>query len=254
MGVFDVASPLFAWVDGLMAWLPDTLRLVLWAAVAGVASMALYRLVSNQAKLTAIKAEMAALRQEIAAFDGPISGMWALVGRNLRLALRQLWVTFVPALIASLPVIFLLVWVSNSFDATMPAADEPVEVAAFAQDGAALPALHWRGAARAAGDGRWTVAWPAAGASAQLLHGDEVLLTVPQPAPIGVVHQRRWWNVLLGNPAGYLPPGPVDAVEIDLPRREYLPFGPGWLRGWIPLFFAVVIAVSLLLKIVWRLH
>ena len=56
MGVFDVASPLFAWVDGLMApWLPDVVRLVLWAVVAGVVSMALYRLTSNQAKLAAIK-------------------------------------------------------------------------------------------------------------------------------------------------------------------------------------------------------
>jgi predicted AlkP superfamily phosphohydrolase/phosphomutase len=256
MGVFDVASPLFAWLDGLMSGVPDTARLVLWAAVAGIASMALYRVTSNQAKLTAIKADMAALRQEIAAFDGPFSGMWALVGRNLRLALRQIWVTLVPAIIASVPVIFLLVWVSNSFDATMPAPGEPVEVEAFTQDGAALPGLQWRGeGVRAQGDGTWTVAWPDAGRHLELLgEGDEVLLTLPPRASVGVVHQRRWWNTLLGNPAGYLPPGQVDAVEIDLPRREYLPFGPGWLRGWIPLFFAVVIAVSLLLKILWRLH
>jgi hypothetical protein len=255
MGVFDVASPLFAWVDGLMSgWLSATVRLVLWAAVAGIASMALYRVTSNQAKLAAIKAEIAAVRQEIAAFDGPLSAMWGLVGRNLRLALRQLWVTFVPAVLASLPVIFLLVWVSNSFDATMPEPGAEVAVAAVARDGA-LPPLHWQGGARPAGEGRWTVAWPAAGAQLELLDADdEVLLTLPPAAPIGVVHQRRWWNILLGNPAGYLPPGPVDAVEIGLPRREYLPFGPSWLRGWIPLFFAVVIAVSLLLKIVWRLH
>jgi hypothetical protein len=256
MGLFDVASPLLAWVDGLMSgWLPATVRLVLWAAVAGIASMALYRVTSNQAKLAAIKAQIAAVRQEIAAFDGPFSEMWALVGRNLRLALRQLWVTFVPAVIASLPVIFLLVWVSNSFDATMPEPGAQVEVEAFARDGAALSALHWQGEARPAGEGRWTVAWPAAGANVKLLDADdEALLTLPPAAPVGVVHQRRWWNILLGNPAGYLPPGPVDAVEIDVPRREYLPFGPSWLRGWIPLFFAVVIAVSLLLKIVWRLH
>jgi hypothetical protein len=256
MGVFDVASPLFSWVDGLMSgWLPDTLRLVLWAVVAAIASMALYRVTSNQARLSAIKAEMAALRQEIAAFDGPMSEMWGLVGRNLRLALRQLWVTFVPAVIASLPVIFLLVWVSNSFDARMPRPGEPVEVEAVARDGTAAGGLRWRGEARAEGEGRWIVAWPDPGQRRELLDADDrVLLTLPPPAPVGVVHQRRWWNVLLGNPAGYLPPGPVDAVEIGLPTREYLPFGPSWLRGWIPLFFAVVIAVSLLLKIVWRLH
>ncbi|HEX5079980.1 MAG TPA: hypothetical protein VFV80_12585, partial [Geminicoccaceae bacterium] len=83
MGVFDVASPLFAWVDGLMSpWLPDVVRLVLWAVVAGVVSMALYRLASNQAKLAAIKAEMATLRQQLATFDGPFSEMWSLTVRN----------------------------------------------------------------------------------------------------------------------------------------------------------------------------
>src|SRR5262245_53383029 len=120
MGVFDVASPLFAWVDGLMSgWLPDTVRLLLWARLPGVASMALYAVTSNQARLAAIKAEMAVLRKQIVEFDGPFSEMWALVGRNLGLALRQVWVTFVPAIIASVPVLFLLVWVSNSFDASM---------------------------------------------------------------------------------------------------------------------------------------
>jgi hypothetical protein len=254
MGLFDVASPLFSWLDGLMSWLPDTARLVLWAVVAGIASMAFYRLTSNQAKLAAIKAEMAALRKEIAAFDGPFGEMWGLVGRNLRLALRQLWVTFLPALIASLPVLFLLVWVSNSFDATMPAPGAPIEVEAFARNGETLPDLQWRGDARPAGEGTWTVTWPGAGQRLELLHEGQVLLALPPPAPVGVVHQRRWWNVLLGNPAGYLPPGPVDSVEIGLRRREYLPFGPDWLRGWIPLFFAVLVAVSLLLKFVWRLH
>lgn len=256
MGVFDLASPLFSWLDGLVAgWLPATARLVLWAVVGAVVSMAIYLLTSNQAKLAAIKAEMATLRAKMAAFDGPSSEMWGLVGRNLRLALRQLWVTFVPAVIASLPVLFLLVWVSNSFGATMPRPGEPVEVEAFAHPGETLPDLRWQGEARAEGEGRWTVNWPDAGGSAALLDaGGQVLLTLPPRAPVGVVHQRRWWNVLLGNPAGYLPPGPVDAVEIGLPQQEYLPFGPDWLRGWIPLFFAVMIAVSLLLKVLWRLH
>jgi hypothetical protein len=255
MGVFDVASPLFSWVDGLMSgWLPDMVRLLFWAVVAGVASMALYGLTSNQARLAAIKAEMAGLRKQITEFDGPFSEMWRLVGRNLRLALRQVWVTFVPAIIASVPVIFLLVWVSNSFDATMPEPGAQVEVEAFARDGAALPPLRWQGDARAAEEGKWTVAWPDPGKHLELSDADQVLLTLPPPAPVGVVHQRRWWNVLLGNPAGYLPQGQVDAVEIDVPRREYLPFGPDWLRGWIPLFFAVLIATSLLVKVLWRLH
>ena len=74
-------------------------------------------------------------------------------------------------------------------------------------------------------------------------------------APVSTVHQKRWWNRLIGNPAGYLPsPGDVDAVVLGLPREEYLPFGPRWLRSWIALFFAVVIIASLGLKFLWRLQ
>jgi hypothetical protein len=90
----------------------------------------------------------------------------------------------------------------------------------------------------------------------QLLDSDgTVLLSLPTAAPAGVVHQRRWWNLLVGNPAGYLPaPGAVDTLELGLPRAEFLPFGPAWLRGWIAYFFAIVIVFSLLLKFLWRLH
>jgi hypothetical protein len=257
-GVFDLASPAFSWVDGLMSgWLPDTIRLLFWAVVAAVASMALYRVTSNQAWLAAIKAEMAVLRAQMAEFDGPFGEMWGLIGRNLGLSLRQLWVTLVPAVLASVPVIFLLVWVSNNFDLAMPSAGAPVEVKAFAGDGHELPPLHWRGEAQAQAQGEdaWVVTWPDAKAPARLLDSDDkLLLSLPTVTPVGAVHQRRWWNVLLGNPAGYLPPGEVDVVSIGLPSREYLPFGPDWLRGWMPLFFGVVIVVSLLLKFLWRLH
>lgn len=256
-GVLDLPSPLFGGIDGLLSgWLPPTARLLLWAVVAAVASMALYRLTSNQPRLAAIKAEMAALRTRIAAFDGPFAEMWGLTRRNLVLALRQLWVTLVPAILASVPVLFLLVWVSNSFDLALPQPGDPVEVEALAGAGDTLPPLRWVPAdgVRAHGDGRWTVTWPDAGAPLELRNADQRLLTLPLAAPVGVVHQHQWWNRLLGNPAGYLPPGEVAAVDIALPARSYLPFGPTWLRGWMPLFFAVVLAVSLLLKLAWRLH
>ncbi|MEM7024147.1 MAG: hypothetical protein AAF637_16385 [Pseudomonadota bacterium] len=256
-GLLDLPSPLFASLDGLLSgWLPGTARLIFWGVVAGVVSMALYRLTSNQARLAAIKGETLALRRQMAAFDGPFLELWQLVRRNLMLALRQLWVTLVPAVLASVPVIFLLVWISNSFGLVTPAPGEPIEVEAVASAGANLPALHWSAAvATSEGEGEWIVRWPEPGTRLALQDADgKVLLDLPTPSPGSVVHQRRWWNALIGNPAGYLPPGPVDVVTIGLPTRTFLPFGPSWLRGWIPLFFAVVIAVSLALKLVWRLH
>lgn len=178
--------------------------------------------------------------------------------RNIHLAGRQIWLTLFPALIASLPVLFILVWASTAFDAHWPAPGDQIQVAASARDGSELPPLRWQGSAAIApaGDGAWNVVWPEDAASSTLLDSDgTVLLTLPTPEPVSVVHQRRWWNVLIGNPAGYLPsPGDVDVVDLALPRSEYLPFGPDWLRGGIAFFFGVVLIGSLFLKFLWRLQ
>jgi hypothetical protein len=51
--------------------------------------------------------------------------------------------------------------------------------------------------------------------------------------PVTHIEKRQWWNVLIGNPAGYLPEaGPIDSITIALPERQYLPVGPDWLRSW----------------------
>lgn len=258
-GALDMPSPALAGLDGLMSgWLPEAGRLAFWGVFAGFTSMGLYRLTSNQSRLAANKAEARALQNRLAEFDGRFSEIWPLLGRNFVLAGRQLWLTLVPALLASLPVLFILAWASNAFDARWPEPGAQIEVEATASEGRELPPLRWEGRAEIvpAGAGAWRIVWPEDDASLRLLDSDgTVLLALPTAEPVSIVHQRRWWNVLIGNPAGYLPsPGDVDAVKLALPQPEYLPFGPDWLRGWIAFFFGVIVIVSLMLKFVWRLH
>jgi hypothetical protein len=160
--------------------------------------------------------------------------------------------------IASVPVIFILAWISNAFDARSPEVGAAIEVEAIPSDGHQLPPLHWQGDGEVLEEraGAWSVAWPSGENPLQLIDSDgTVLLTLPTVAPVGTVHQRRWWNGLIGNPAGYLPsPGDVDTLELAVPQPEFLSFGPEWLRGWMAWFFGVVIVLSLLLKFLWRLH
>ena len=57
-----------------------------------------------------------------------------------------------------------------------------------------------------------------------------------------------------GNPAGYLSDGAaLEEVRLGLPGREVLGFGPGWARGYEFTYFAAVVAVSLLLKVLFRI-
>ena len=259
-GVLDVASPALSWVDNaLLGWLPVWARVVLWAAFASFLSMGIYRLTSRQEKLAEVKTQVAETRARLQGFEGEFDELWPILRRNLALAGKQLGMTFVPAMIASIPVLFILAWMSNAFDARPPAAGEPVPVTLTAAEGRTLPPVTWRGddgRATETAPGEWTVAWPADGRTLELEDSDgSRLLTLPTAAPVRTVAQWEWWNRLIGNPGGYLPePGDVAAVHLGLPQPTVLPFGPEWLRGWLPATLLVLVAFSLFLKFAWRLH
>jgi hypothetical protein len=258
-GWFDIASPVLSWIENhLLFWLPSFLRIILWGLVASFSSMAIYRWVSNQKRIGELKSQVLDAREQLNAFDGEFSKLWPLLGRNLSIAGRQLGLTFIPAMTASLPVIFILIWMSNVYDALPPPVGEKIRIEAMADATHQLPPMRWSGgyAEETGEEGVWQIAWPSNQQPMRLIDSDGMtLVQLPGAAPVSTIHQKRWWNRLFGNPSGYLPgPGDVDAVEIGLPSEEFQPFGPGWLRNWISLFFGVIVIGSLTLKFAWRLH
>jgi len=258
-GWLDLASPALSWIDdALSALLPSTLRIVLWGVLASLGSMLIYKWTSNQTRIAELKDQGLEIRKKLNTFDGDPGELWPLLGRNLAIAGRHLGLTLIPAMISSIPVLMVLIWMSNAFDASVPPVRESVVIKAIPDATHQLPPLRWEGGEVEAGErpGSWTISWPEVEAPMRLVDSDGItLLTLPTEAPVSNVHQRRWWNDLIGNPAGYLPsPGDVDAVVLAMPSEEFQPFGPWWLRSWITLFFAVVVIASLGLKFLWRLQ
>jgi hypothetical protein len=85
--------------------------------------------------------------------------------------------------------------------------------------------------------------------------GGEVIGDIALAAPVPTIHKKQWWNTLIGNPLGYLPDdGAIEAIAFDLPEKDYLGFGPGWLRPWYVLFFTILVIGSLAIKIVGRIE
>jgi hypothetical protein len=78
--------------------------------------------------------------------------------------------------------------------------------------------------------------------------GGEVTADLEWVAPVSVVHERQWWNWLIGNPVGYLPDdGPASQVRVELPEKHYLEIGPNWMHSWLFVFFPVLVITSLLI-------
>lgn len=246
MGVLDIPAPLFAWLDERMGQLVSPgVRLVLWGVIGAAVSMGLYWLISPQEKIKRNAAKSIEARRALDAYEGDFAGAWPQIREMLRLSFKQIGIVTLPAVIASLPVLCLLVWMSTVYGYYFPNPPSSAEVHSF-------PKQH-----RA----RWMNDDNANDASRPLVPRIEVLddrghtaNIIPLPLPVPTVHKYQWWNVLFGNPVGYLPDNAkIDRVEIDLPEQEFLSFGPSWLRSWEFLFLSVVLIVSIAIKVAFRI-
>jgi hypothetical protein len=217
--------------------------------------MAVYRLVSDQAGIRALKAESRGLQGRLRAAGDDLASTMRLTRANLAVSLRLLLKSLWPALAASLPVVAVIAWLAVSWSVPMPAPGAPVALAA-APAGAAL-AAEPAGALGPGPGGGLVLRWPAPDAPVTLRDattGAAVYEGLGARPPAATLHKRAWWNALLGNPAGHLPDGAaLEEVRLALPAREVLAFGPGWARGYELTYFAAVVAASLLLKAVFRI-
>jgi hypothetical protein len=256
MGFFDLANPLLDLIDSCLAVFSDaTGRLVFWAILGSFVSMFLYRLTSRQEELAALKPQMKQAQKALATFDGELEEILPLVWRSLRLSLRQLGLALGPAVLASFPMIFLLLWISNRYDLVPPNPGATITVSIEAADSSELLWLPDAGAKHIEQD-LWQVTWPNAGEVLQLMvQGNTRVLELPTNELSPVVHKQQWWNALLGNPAGYLDDDqPVEAVFMELPTQTYLPFGPSWVRGWEFLFIGLLFSFSIAIKLIFKIH
>jgi len=251
MGLFDLPAPLYSAIDGLLGFLPMLPRLLLWSIVTGILSMVLYWLCSAQGKVEAAKLRAIAGRNAMSSYEGTeFDEMWPLAKESLAASGKHFLIVLVPAVLSSLPALTLIVWVSNHFSYTLPAAGTEILVQS-------TPAMSLTGLAPASEQANsYTLVWPDSATPLTVFSTtNESLVTLPLAAPVPVVHQRLWWNSLIGNPNGYLPAASsVQEIRFGLPPVEYLAFGPGWARGWELSYFLLLILCSLGIKVAFKIH
>jgi hypothetical protein len=238
VGFLDLPQPLFDFVDGtVLGSLPPLVRLILWAIAAAILSLAVYRWLSPQQRIARAKAAAHAARRRLNAHDGDLESALPLMRQSMALALRHVGLVLPAALVASLPVLALLVWLDGAYGHVFP-------------DPALAPAI-------AVEPDTYTARWQPDGAGGRIQvqdqHGAQVTQVMLAKA-VTRIEKRHWWNAVVGNPAGYLPVrGPIEGVTIALPERQYIPVGPDWLRSWFVVTFAALLITSILLMRVARI-
>lgn len=242
-------------VDSVLAFLPYWARVTFWAAALGVGTMLMYGAFSDQQRLNRLKEESKAARRALQSYEGTdFSKLWELMRESLALSTRQMKHMLGPTMLAGIPVIMVMIWMDGAYRHRLPEPGASVDVQTVMSDGADTSRASWQPASARLSDPRETDAgfgtelrWPGAGGEpAEQVRlttqgRDAPLLSLPLEHPRASVGKYWWGRAVFANPAGYLPDdGPVEQVRLELPQREYLPFGPGWLRGWEALFLIAI--------------
>jgi uncharacterized membrane protein (DUF106 family) len=257
--LFDLLSPALSLVDGVLSnslALAPVWRIAIFAALGSVTSMLLFKRLSNQAELAVLKRKIRAVQKELTRSEMEPGELIKIVQQNLKLTGRQLWLSLWPALVASIPVLFLLAFSSNQFGVVTPKSDSRTYVTPKNFNGSPLQ-FEWLGI-NAQWDARkkaWTFYQPDQGRTASLMLGSEKQLSLPTSVPTSVIHKKRWWNYLFANPAGYLDANVnVGLFEFNTPTQTIINWGPGWMRGWVFAFVLFLVLFSVVIKVVFKIH
>ena len=256
---FDLLSPALSRIDYVLSSglaLDPVWRIAIFAALGSIASMSVFKGLSNPVELAVLKQEISAVQKELARSDLAAGHLKIVILQNLKLTGRQLWLSLWPALVASIPVLFLLAFSSNQFIVETPKSDFRVYVTP--QDFQVSPSrFEWLGV-NAQWDARkkaWTFYQLDPGQTASLMLGNEKQLGLPTSVPTSVIHKKRWWNYLIANPAGYLDENAnIGLFVFNTPTKIIINWGPGWMRGWVFAFLSFLVLFSVVIKVVWKIH
>lgn len=245
MGIFDLGQAGFSVIENLFAMFPPSVRVAFWGFWSAIFSIAVYSLLSPQKRLAALVLQIAGAKLQLVSQEpDDFSSALKIYKHTVHLALQRLLLTLGPTLVAALPLLFVIAWLSANFsyrfpdrNTLLPAAAQPAEFPVVARNMAGEPQKTRPPYLRI-----------------MVLEKQEAILTFTLQHPIPVIEKRRWWHFFFGNLNGYLPPNaPVERISVQLPTLEILPVGPDWLRGWEPLYFAVLFLFSAIFKAVGRL-
>ena len=116
MGLFDLPTPLLGAIDQLLSpLLPAVIRLVMWGVLAGWLTMLIYRRLSNQKKIGDLRSEQKVQQKIISGFDGEFEELFPVIRHTLALGLRQLGLSLGPAVLATIPILFIIIWIAGAF-------------------------------------------------------------------------------------------------------------------------------------------
>ena len=242
-------------------------QLIIASVGIGLIFLLLYKQVSNQARLRAVKRSIHAAVLEVALYRHDLRVCLAAQGRMLKSGALYFLLAVPPVLILLVPMLFLLAQLNLRFGYAPIAPGAPVivragitdpralfRVEAVAETGLTLSAplrrrdvneILWRAETNGSGEARLTL--KSSGGSATI-----PITTTPAPRIIPQRAGDGWARLLYPDPDGLSLPPPFGGVAITYPERNASLLG--WQTHWIIVFAIVSILSGLVFARVLRVE
>ena len=241
--LFGVLDPIWALLDSILSFVPPLGRVMIWGCLAGVASILLYKIVSPQKRLAILKDESDSLKRKIKGLAADDPAYKTVAATAIKVSLRRLYLSLVPAVISSLPVLFLVVYLDTEYGLSQPIPGEPV---ALLSDDADVEFRVDRGQRFSSG---WVFDWPSAGEVVTVNDTTgEQILRIDRHSKPGIASKVGAMSLLFGAPAGQLAKqGTIERLVLQTPPRDLLiPNNIAPYQWTVPFFFSVIVASSCL--------
>ncbi len=250
LGLFDIANPILLPLDDALAkFLPPVARVVVVAALLTWFGMWLYRISSGQKHLRALK--RLARRGDRGLHDPNIefNELLRRARRSIGLQMAILARVFVPSVLGMVPLLFGMSAVSSRYSHSLPDVETPRTWCVQPETAATRIRLNDKVMPTACVELPWE---PGFGARVQF---DDVEVTHDLgKGASNILHQRLWWNLLIGNPGGYLPDSAgMTSLSVKHPDRQLVGFGPGWIRHWLFWFLVPSVVLGFYWRWRWKL-
>lgn len=237
----------------LSHWISPLGMLLLWGGILGGVSMGVYGWVSNQKQLQKLNKEIKSIHDQLEdeSFAREQGGEAARA--LLRLAVKRVRLTCFPALLSSLPILVMWGFLFHHFDPRLPEEGEEVAFALFPPASAVMVNQKYMEVKE--GD-EWRLTWPKKEGALQIKDAKGKLIhSVNLEQPAVQLKKMQWWNIFMPSPYGYLQEDSgIQELRLYLPSKEYLLFGPLWMRSWLTPFFAGLLGVSWGLKYLLKIE
>jgi len=255
MGFFDLLSPIFNAFDNIISpFTNDLVRITWWALISALVTSIVFKKLSNPKKITSLKVDLKAKQKELNDHDGDFSELKGLAVETMKLSIKRMGLTFLPAMLASIPIIFVLTYLSNRYDLDEPNAGDVVPLNIVWEDQSVPSQLSiQRGDMTLQTENIKSLNWPESDQTIRLQEGNKAVVTFPIKKST-VIHKKQWWNSLIGNPAGYLDnESQINRIEFTFKENKIINFGPSWMHGWLFLFFFMTLTFSIVFLFVFKI-